>query len=107
MYANIFGQLGWINFFDLGERNKVIAALAWSLPFIWTSIYLFINLPVVMILSGGIVGSIMLFVIVFAVLHFRYRDFQPTKPSAGYDFALWVSIISIIGVGIYGLTSLL
>jgi Mn2+/Fe2+ NRAMP family transporter len=107
MYSNIFGQLGWIDFFNLKQRSKVIAALAWILPFVWTSIYLFINLPVVMILSGGIVGSIMLFVIVFAVINFRYRNFQSSAPSIIYDLALWISIISIIGVGVYGLTSLL
>lgn len=107
MYSNIFGQLGWIDFFNLKQRNKVIATLAWILPFIWASIYFFINLPVVMILSGGIVGSVMLFVIVFAVLNFRYRNFQSSPPSLGYDLALWISVISIIGVGIYGITSLL
>jgi hypothetical protein len=89
------------------QRSKVIAALAWILPFVWAFIYLFINLPVVMILSGGIVGSIMLFVIVFAVINFRYRNFQSSAPSISYDLALWISIISIVGVGVYGLTSLL
>jgi Mn2+/Fe2+ NRAMP family transporter len=107
MYSNIFGQLGWIDFFNLKQRNKVIAILAWILPFIWASIYFFINLPVVMILSGGIVGSVMLFVIVFAVLNFRYRNFQSSSPSLVYDFALWISVVSIIGVGIYGIASLL
>lgn len=107
MYSNIFGQLGWIDFFDLKQRNKVIAILAWTLPFIWASIYFFINLPVVMILSGGIVGSVMLFVIVFAVLNFRYRNFQSSSPSLVYDLALWISVVSIVGVGIYGITSLL
>ena len=107
MYSNIFGQLGWIDFFNVKQRSKVIAILAWLLPFIWASVYLFINLPVVMILSGGIVGSVMLFVIVFAVLNFRYKNFQSSPPSIGYDLALWVSIVSIIGVGVYGLTSLL
>ena len=107
MYSNIFGQMGWIDFFNVKQRSKVIAILAWLLPFIWASVYLFINLPVVMILSGGIVGSVMLFVIVFAVLNFRYKNFQSSPPSIGYDLALWVSIVSIIGVGVYGLTSLL
>ena len=107
MYSNIFGQLGWMDFFDQKQRNKVIAVLAWTLPFIWASIYLFINLPVIMILSGGIVGSIMLFVIVFAVINFRYRNFQSSPPSIIYDVALWISIVSIVGVGVYGLASFL
>ena len=107
MYSDIFGQLGWIDFFNLNQRKKVIALLAWALPFIWAATYLFVNLPVVMILSGGVVGSIMLFLTVFAALNFRYRNvIDAFRPSAFYDVALWISILSIIGVGVYGLWSL-
>jgi len=107
MYSDIFGQLGWIDFFNLNQRKKVIALLAWALPFIWAATFLFVNLPVVMILSGGVVGSIMLFLTVFAALNFRYRDvIDAFRPSAFYDIAFWISILSIIGVGVYGLWSL-
>jgi manganese transport protein len=107
MYSDIFGQLGWIDFFNLDQRKKVIAGLAWALPFIWATTYLFVNLPVVMILSGGVVGSIMLFLTVFAALNFRYRNvLDAFKPGAFYDVALWISILSILGVGVYGLWSL-
>ncbi len=103
MYSDIFGQLGWIDFFDFKQRNKVIAALSFALPIMWALTFLFINLPVVMILSGGVVGSIMLFIIVFTAWHFRYRRAQPFKISAFYDMALWISILSILAVGVYGL----
>jgi len=107
MYSDIFGQLGWIDFSDLKQRKKVIALLAWALPFVWAATYLFVNLPVVMILSGGVVGSIMLFLTVFAALNFRYRNvIEAFRPSAFYDVAFWISILSIIGVGVYGLWSL-
>jgi manganese transport protein len=107
MYSDIFGQLGWIDFSDLNQRKKVIALLAWALPFVWAATYLFVNLPVVMILSGGVVGSIMLFLTVFAALNFRYRNvIEAFKPSAFYDVAFWISILSIVGVGVYGLWSL-
>ena len=107
MYSDIFGQLGWIDFFNVNQRKKVIALLAWALPFVWAITYLFVNLPVVMILSGGVVGSIMLFLTVFAALNFRYRNVLPAfRPSTFYDVALWISILSIIGVGVYGLSSL-
>src|SRR5690606_5598771 len=49
LYSDIFGQLGWINFFDTAQRNKVIAILAWTVPFIWAIVYLFIEMPVIMI----------------------------------------------------------
>jgi manganese transport protein len=107
MYSDIFGQLGWIDFSDLNQRKKVIALLAWALPFVWAATYLFVNLPVVMILSGGVVGSIMLFLTVFAALNFRYRNvIEAFKPSAFYDVAFWISILWIVGVGVYGLWSL-
>jgi hypothetical protein len=106
MYSDIFGQIGWINFFDINQRKKVIAALAWAFPTIWAATYLFINLPVVMILSGGVVGSIMLFIIVYAAYYFRYKVEQSFTPGLFYDVALWVSIISIMAVGVYGMVSL-
>ena len=106
MYSDIFGQLGWIDFFNIDQRGKIIAILAWTFPGIWAMTYLFINLPVVMILSGGIVGSVLLFIIVFAAIHFRYKRTVAFKSGLFYDFALWVSIVSIFFVGAYGLLSL-
>lgn len=107
MYSDIFGQLAWIDFSNLRQRRKVIAALAWFFPAAWAVTYLFIELPVVMILFGGAVGSVMLFLIVFAALHIKY--FRPRIiETAGpfYNASFWVSIISIILVGVYGLYGL-
>jgi len=106
MYSDIFGQLGWIDFFNVNQRGKVIAILAWTFPGVWAVTYLFINLPVIMILSGGVVGSVLLFIIVFAALHFRYKRTQSYKPGLFYDIALWISVVSIFFVGVYGLASL-
>ncbi|HTE34660.1 MAG TPA: Nramp family divalent metal transporter [Chryseolinea sp.] len=103
MYADIFGQFGWINFYDLSQRRKVIAGLAWICPAIWSVVYLFISLPVLMILFGGVVGSVLLLIIVFAALHFRYRQSQVSEPGVLYDVALWISIVSILFVGVYGI----
>ncbi|MGK2862294.1 MAG: Nramp family divalent metal transporter, partial [Chitinophagaceae bacterium] len=60
VFPDIFGQLGWIQFFDKQQRKKVVGWLAWIIPMIWALAYLFIKLPVIMIVSGGIVGSVML-----------------------------------------------
>lgn len=107
MYSDMSGQLGWINFKNLEQRKKVIAALAWIFPATWAITYLFIELPVVMILFGGAVGSVMLFLIVFAVLHIKYyRPKIIESPGAFYEIAFWISIVSIILVGIYGLAGL-
>ena len=106
LYADIFGQIGWIDFFNIDQRNKVIAVLAWTFPALWSMTYLFINLPVVMILFGGMVGSIMLFLIVYAAFYFRYKIPQSFKPGIVYDVGLWISILSIVAVGIYGVARL-
>jgi manganese transport protein len=107
IYSDIFGQVGWINFFDDKQRGRVIAILAWVFPIIWAAMYLFIELPVTMILSGGLVGSILLFLIVFAAINFRYERIQVLAPSLTYDIALWISIASIFGVAIYGIVKVL
>ena len=106
IYSDIFGQFGWIDFNNVSKRRMVIAILAWIFPLTWAVTYLFIALPVAMILTGGFVGSFMLLLIVFAGLHFRYARKQFFKPSLIYDTALWISVISIASVGIYGLLRL-
>jgi len=103
MYSDIFGQFGWINFYDLSQRRSVIAILSWVCPPLWAFAYLFINIPVGMILFGGVVGSVLLLVIVYAALNFRYRQYQVSTPGRVYDAALWLSVLSICFVGAYGL----
>ncbi|MEO8472637.1 MAG: Nramp family divalent metal transporter [Chryseolinea sp.] len=103
MYSDIFGRIGWIDFHNPKQRQRVISILAWALPPIWSATYLFVNLPVVMILFGGVVGSVLLLIIVFAAIQFRYKEHQLARPSLLYDVALWISIISICFVGVYGI----
>jgi Mn2+/Fe2+ NRAMP family transporter len=104
MYSDIFGQLGWIDFYDLRQRKRVVAILSWSFPAAWALIYMYLKLPVAMILFGGAVGSIMLFLVVFAAIHIRYAR-PPILPNQGrlYEVAFWVSTMSIALVGVYGL----
>lgn len=107
MYADIFGQLGWINFSDKEQRRPVIAILAWVFPAAWALTYMFMELPVIMILFGGAVGSVMLFLIVLAAIHMRsVREESLEPPGLFYDLAFWISTISIFLVGIYGVWGL-
>ncbi|KPM47595.1 Nramp family divalent metal transporter [Jiulongibacter sediminis] len=106
-FADLFGQLGLVDFFNTSERIKVIKKLSWVLPLIWVSLFLFIEKPVFMVLLGGIVGSVILFLVVGAVLYFRYRRTSiEFKPTLAYDILLILSSISIIGIGIYGIVKL-
>jgi Mn2+/Fe2+ NRAMP family transporter len=106
-WADIFGTIGLIRFHDIVERKKAIAILAWVFPLLWALLYIFIRLPKIMVISGGIVGSLLLFLVVYASYHFRYRRLHPDfKPRLSYDILLWISILAIFGVGIYGLSKI-
>lgn len=106
IFPDIFGQTGWLNFFDLAQRRKAMGWLAWIIPSVWALVYFFINLPMLMILSGGIVGSFMLLVVVFAAVHFRNKRVQFLPSGIFYNTAFVLSVVSIIGVAVYGLVQL-
>lgn len=104
IYPDIIGQLRWIDF--TVSRKKTVAILAWIIPIGWALSYLFINLPLAMILFGGAVGSVMLFLVVFAVLHVKYGRPQFFTSGLMYDIVFWISVISILAVGAYGVRQL-
>ncbi|HJS56394.1 MAG TPA: Nramp family divalent metal transporter [Chitinophagaceae bacterium] len=106
LYSDIFGQMKWINFFNLQQRKRTVSWLAWIIPCLWAIVYFFINLPVLMILFGGIVGSVLLFVVVYAAIHFRKNRIRYLPSGIFYNIAFTISVLSIIGVGIYGLFQL-
>lgn len=106
LFSDIFGQLGWINFFDNAQRKKTIAILSWIFPVIWVIAFMFIKLPVIMILFGGVVGSIMLLIVVFAAIHFRKQRVQYFKTHKLYEVAFWLSVLAITLVAVIGLVRL-
>lgn len=107
MYSDLFGQLGWIDFTNMAQRQKVIAILSWFFPAAWAVTYLYMALPVTMILFGGVVGSIMLFLVVFAAVHIRYVRVHPIEHGGKvYEVFFWVSTLSIALVGVYGLAAI-
>jgi Mn2+/Fe2+ NRAMP family transporter len=107
IFSDCFGQIGWINFYDPEVRRRSIAVLAWAFPLAWTLLFLFIQLPVMMILIGGFVTSILLLIVVFAAYQFRYRRLPAElKPTLVYDIAFWVSASVIILIGLYSIAKI-
>ncbi len=108
IFSDIFGQMGWMNFFDFKDRKKSIAILSWVLPFLWAVIFVFIKLPVIMVLAGGVITSVILMLVIGAVFFFRYRHtiaaFIPTRT---YDLLLWVSILGTVAIALYGFIQVL
>lgn len=108
VYTDAFGRIGWIDFSNLQSRQRTLAVLAWFFPLAWATTYLIVKLPVLMVLTGGIIGSIILFIVVYVAIHFRYKRLPASlRPSSLYDIAFWVSAISIFLVGVYGIVKLL
>jgi len=108
IFSDCFGQIGWINFYKPAVRKKSIAILAWVFPFTWAALFIFIKLPVLMILIGGFVTSILLLIVVYAAFHFRYKRLpESLKPSRFYDFALLLSALVIVSVGVYSIVQVL
>jgi len=108
IFSDAFGQLGWINFYHAETRRKSIAIMAWVFPLIWGILYLFIKLPVLMILLGGFSTSILLLIVVYAAYQFRYHRVPPNlTPSRLYDIFLWISGLMILAVGVYSITKVL
>ncbi len=108
IFSDLFGQLRWIDFFNLKQRKNSVAILAWAFPVLWLIALFAVKSPVIMVTIGGIITFIMLLIIVYAGLHFRYKQKQyKLESSKFYDIALWVSCIAIFLVGFYGVFSLL
>lgn len=107
LFSDFSGQMGWIDFHNQDQRKKLIRWLSILLPVCWALAYLFISMPVLMIISGGIVGSALLLIIIFATLYFRYRGRSGLKNNLIFDSFLWLSISSILLVAVYGLTQVI
>ncbi|MEQ9437591.1 MAG: Nramp family divalent metal transporter [Cyclobacteriaceae bacterium] len=107
IFSDCFGQIGWINFYDPEVRRRSIAILAWAFPIAWTLLFIFIQLPVMMILVGGFVTSILLLIVVFAAYQFRYHRLPlELKPTTLYDTAFWISASVIILIGLYSIVKI-
>jgi len=106
-FADTFGRLGVIDFFNPRQRRLFIGVFAWISPIIWCVLFLTMKAPVLMIVLGGIGTSVMLLLVVYAAVYLRYRRLpRELKPSRAYDVWLWLSVSAIVVLGIYGLYQL-
>ena len=104
IFSDAFGKLGFLDFHDIEQRRRAIAIFAWVFPFLWALLFLFVQLPVLMVIIGGFFTSVLLLIVVFAAIHFRYRQLKPElKPGTFYDIAFWVSVIAILLAAIYSI----
>jgi len=107
IFTDIFGQLGWIQFFNIKQRKRTIAILAWVFPALWAILFLLIELPVLMVTIGGIVTCVMLLIVVFVAMNYRYRfSLAALSPGKMYDFVFILSASAIIIFSLYSLVGI-
>lgn len=107
IWGDAFGELGWVKFDTAVTQKKVIGILSWAFPIIWCLLFVFIQLPVLMVLLGGMATSVLLLIVIYGAIVFRYQKLpQSLVPSLGYDIYFWLSILSILAVSIYGIWQL-
>ena len=108
LFGDAFGQIGLFNFYDRKTRSKAIAILAFFIPIVWALLFLFMKAPVFMILVGGLGTSIMLMIVIYAAVHYRYwRLSKELTPGRLFDVWFWLSALVIAFVGVYGIIKLL
>lgn len=101
LYADALGQIGLINFHNQKSRKKTIGIIACLFPLAWAALYLFFKAPGQMVIIGGVITGIILLIVVFAAIYFRYQRLDPRlTPSKFYDAALWSSATAIFTVAI-------
>jgi len=106
LFSDAFSQISRFDFTDTRTRKKMVAILAWAIPLIWGALFLSFRAPGMMVMLGGISTAVILLIVLFAAIHFRYRRLPPElTPSAFYDIAFWLSAASIVGVGVYSVWS--
>ncbi len=108
IFSDLFGQVGWINFQNVKQRKNTVAWLAWIFPMLWLIALFFVQLPVIMVTIGGVATFLMLLIIVYAGLNFRFQRNQ-FELNAGwlYDIALIISCLVIFLIAAYGVVKLL
>ncbi|MCF2503846.1 Nramp family divalent metal transporter [Dyadobacter sp. CY107] len=108
VWGDAFGELGWMKFDTAENQRKSIAILSWILPAAWCVLYLFIQSPVLMVILGGIATSILLLLIVYVSLVFRFKELPASlKPTLIYDIFFWISVVSILMVSAYGVIKII
>jgi len=107
IFSDMFGELRWIDFSNLKQRKRTVAFLAWIFPALWTILFLYFKLPVMMVTIGGISTSIMLLIVIYAGYNYKYRRLDNRLKSGTLTSVIYnISAVLIILFSIYGISQI-
>jgi len=90
---------GLIKSGDAG-RQRWVTILSGVLPFVAFGIYAWNKDPVTLVLLGGLAQAVMLPLLGFAAVYFRYfRNDQRVAPGKVWDICLWLSFATLLVTG--------
>lgn len=85
------------------ERRKIVTIFSVILPMACVVAYLLFPEPVMLVAISGVTQFLMLPVLGFCALYFRYRvTDQRLQPSTAWDFFLVLSCLAMLTAGLYG-----
>ncbi len=106
LFSDAFGRFGWIDFSQEKDRKRSIALLSIIFPIIWSILYFTFQDPGLMVIIGGSLTTIILFIVVFAALIMRYQWLPAElKPTRLFDLILWLSALAIVAAGFHAAAS--
>ena len=104
LFPDIFHELQWWRIKSQSDKDYAVKVWAIIFPVLWILTYLFLKLPIFMVLVGGVIGSVLLLVVVYAAIQFRIKnDFLKLDSSFISTAIFWLSVISIALVSGYGI----
>ena len=103
-YADAFGCVGWLDYFNEEKRRRFLILYAWIAPVFMALFFIFMKNPVLMVVFGGIGTAAILLFVLFAAYWYRYRLLDKRLiPSRWYDAVLWLSMTVILILAVRGL----
>lgn len=98
--ADALRVFGFIGPGDKRRHDRAVSLLCVILPLTALAIYLTGSDPVVLVLTSGVMQSLMLPMLGIAALYFRHRRSDPLlKRSATSSLLLWVSCLGLLVAG--------
>lgn len=84
-------------------QQRWVTVLSGIFPFVSLSLYILVRNPVGMVLASGMAQSVMLPMLGFAGLYFRYRRCdRRIMPGGWWDLLLWLSVAGLLLAGGWG-----
>ena len=115
LYSSVFATLAyWTRLFpdillslkaiEFTQLNTVVRILAFVFPLAWIIMYWTVQMPGILVLIGGLIGSILLLVTLYIGIQFRKKNFKLGFGNSIISrLFFWISVSAILGISIYGI----